>query len=294
MIQVKANASKKPALIGWKTREALQEYFVGTTLREIASAFDAADVDCALDYRPPVSGERRGLVQQYYRTLDFSNWRDVQKFLTVYEGVLNELENQPSTHRWLGDGAAKELEKLIKWIRKDGFEYKNGRLSPIGRTPTTSMMREVAANLDAPYLAQQIERIEREMDADPRLAIGTAKELVESVCKMILTERGKPFDKSSDVMDLVKFTRIELKLVPDDIPDSAKAADTIRRLLSNLATITQGVAELRNSYGTGHGHDGRLKGLQPRHARLAAGAACVLAKFLFDTHLDTMPRVKPR
>ena len=81
-----------------------------------------------------------------------------------------------------------------------------------------------------------------------------------------------------------KRTREELKLVPDHIPDSAKAADTIRKLLGNLAAIMQSMAELRNSYGTGHGHDGRAKGLMPRHARLAAGAVCVLAKFLFETH----------
>ena len=40
---------------------------------------------------------------------------------------------------------------------------------------------------------------------------------------------------------------------PEDIPEKAKAAETIKRLLSNLATITSGIAELRNSYGTGHG-----------------------------------------
>ena len=53
----------------------------------------------------------------------------------------------------------------------------------------------------------------------------------------------------------------------------AKAAETIKRLLSNLATITQGIAELRNKYGTGHGKVAKTKGLSPRHAKLAVGAA---------------------
>jgi hypothetical protein len=75
-------------------------------------------------------------------------------------------------------------------------------------------------------------------------------------------------------------------LAPDDIHDRAKAADTIKRLLSNLATVVQGLAELRNPYGTGHGHDGRAKGLLKRHARLAAGAASTLALFLLETHRD--------
>jgi Abortive infection C-terminus len=87
------------------------------------------------------------------------------------------------------------------------------------------------------------------------------------------------------LVEQIKCALPRLKVVfADDVPDSAKAADTIRRLLGNLGSITQSLAELRNAYGTGHGHDGRAKGLSPRHARLAAGAACTLAKFLFETH----------
>jgi hypothetical protein len=63
-----------------------------------------------------------------------------------------------------------------------------------------------------------------------------------------------------------------------------KAAETVKRLLNNLATITQGVAELRNQYGTGHGKAAGSKGLGPRHAKLAVGAASTLAVFLAETH----------
>ncbi len=72
--------------------------------------------------------------------------------------------------------------------------------------------------------------------------------------------------------------------VPESIPDSAKGADSIRRVLGNLATVTQGLAEIRNLYGTGHGKEGKRRGLAPRHARLAVGAATTLVTFLFDTH----------
>jgi len=68
------------------------------------------------------------------------------------------------------------------------------------------------------------------------------------------------------------------------VPEKSKAAETIKRLLSNLATITQGVAELRNHYGTGHGKPAGAKGLQSRHAKLAVGAASTLAVFLAETH----------
>jgi hypothetical protein len=70
----------------------------------------------------------------------------------------------------------------------------------------------------------------------------------------------------------------------------AKASETIKRLLSYLASITQGVAELRsNHYGTWHGKAAGSKGLQPRHAKLAVSAASTLAVFLAETHNEREP-----
>ncbi len=90
--------------------------------------------------------------------------------------------------------------------------------------------------------------------------------------------------KNPDLPKLIKITCRELELTPSDIPEKAKASETIKRLLSNLATITQGVAELRNHYGTGHGKSASSKGLSPRHAKLAVGAASTLAVFLAEIH----------
>ena len=91
-------------------------------------------------------------------------------------------------------------------------------------------------------------------------------------------------DAGWDVTGLVKEARGVLNLVPENVPDSAKGAETIKRMLSNMGQISQGIAELRNLYGTGHGKDGQFKGLGPRHARLAVGCATTLATFLFETH----------
>ena len=85
----------------------------------------------------------------------------------------------------------------------------------------------------------------------------------------------------------MKIAMKELKLVPNEIPDSAKGANTIKRLLNNLGTVCQGLAELRNLYGTGHGKHGKASTLKPRHAKLAVGAAATLATFLFETHIQT-------
>jgi hypothetical protein len=194
---------------------------------------------------------------------------------------------------------SKRLVQLYnEYLRRDGFEITEktrisskpvyvGRNVGIVGVPGVEAAKQALSGTDVGYVAQQITRMEAAVISDPGLAIGTAKELVETCCKTILSERNIEIPKNGDLPQLVKRTVKELKLTPDDIPDKAKAADTIRVLLSNLATITNGVAELRNKYGTGHGKEAKAKGLGPRHAKLAVGAASTLAVFLAETHRET-------
>ena len=150
-------------------------------------------------------------------------------------------------------------------------------------------LKKTATTFNAPHLAEQIRRIEQSINKDPALAIGTAKELVETCCKTILSERGKPITGSPNIPDLTKSTLKELNLLPKGIHEESRGSSVIKRLLSNLGTIGNNLAELRGLYGTGHGKDGNLSGLSARHARLAAGSAITLATFLFDTHQEDKP-----
>lgn len=268
-------------LISKKTRGEFREYFVDTTLREIQMEFDAADVPFDANYNPPTSGARRSLVEQYYHAVDWTKWKDVRKILTVYENVLSNLEGF-SENEW----ANKKFRSLRNWIERDGYKYNSGRLVPVGKNQTLEDISLTTSHLDMPELHRQIERMKSAVEDDPGLAIGTAKEVVETTCKTILEERGIQFEENADIAQLVKETRKSLGLIPDTIPNSAKGAEIIRRLLSNLGNIAQGLGELRNLYGTGHGKHGRSKGLNPRHARLAVGAAATLTLFLFETHQE--------
>ena len=149
---------------------------------------------------------------------------------------------------------------------------------------TYSRARTVADSLNAGWMQKEIQRIEAVADRDPDLAIGTAKDLVESCCKTILAKRSKPPGKSDDIPKLIKALVKELKLVPEGIPEQAKGAKTIKVLLSNLTSIAHRLAELRGLYGTGHGRDGKHRGLEPRHARLAVAAAVAFIDFATETY----------
>lgn len=145
-------------------------------------------------------------------------------------------------------------------------------------------LRQYTEKLDLQAIDRQIKRMENSIEEDPDLAIGTAKELIESCCKTILNELQVPFDeKKLDVPQLSKLTLENLKLTPKEIDPEAKGADIIKKILGNVGQIAHSMAELRNLYGTGHGKDGKSSGLQSRHARLAVTCVSAYAHFIFET-----------
>lgn len=272
-------------LVSKKARHELREHFVNTSLRRIEMAFDAADIQCAMDYDPQVGGQRRTLVEQYYHTLNFTKWADVRKFLAVYQTVLDELEDQTERAFGVEDAySVRTFAGLRKWIERDGFRYQDGKLTPVHDVRQLDQVVDVAQGFDAPELHRQIERIRTSVETDPRLAIGSAKELVETTCKAILEQRRETFDVRWDLPKLLKETRNVLGLLPEQVDERVKGSAAIRAILGSLGALGQGLAELRNLYGTGHGPGGKPRGLASRHARLAAGSAAVLAAFLLETH----------
>lgn len=277
-------------LISKRIRSLLSDYLAqGSVLREIERSFDGEDIPF-VEPKDNAGGQRRTMVQGYYNGLDFGDAADVRRFLNVLAEFLQGIERQIPEERPWSDGAGDKhwavlkLEEFQAALAKDGYAYREGDIVGISAAGRLLDAKAIAEHFDARHMNDQIKRIEASVDTDPSLAIGTAKELVESCFKTILTERGIEYGNSDDLPQLGKKVFKALRLVPDDVPEAAKGADTIRRLLSNLATVTQGLAEMRSLYGTGHGKDGRTKGLSSRHAKLAVGAASTLVTFAFETH----------
>jgi len=157
-------------------------------------------------------------------------------------------------------------------------------LTATGDARSVSRARTVADALDAGWMQKEIQRLENAVENDPSLAIGTAKELVETCCKTILSKRGVPVSRGTDLPELTKLVAKELDLVPEGISDQAKGSETIRLILRNLSALTKYLAELRGLYGSGHGRDGAHRGLEPRHARLAVAAAVAFIDFVTETY----------
>jgi hypothetical protein len=75
-----------------------------------------------------------------------------------------------------------------------------------------------------------------------------------------------------------------LKITPEDIDEGIPEVKTMKAILGNLSGITDGIAKLRNTYGSGHGKPATYKGLEERHAKLAMGSSITLVDFLWCSH----------
>lgn len=137
---------------------------------------------------------------------------------------------------------------------------------------TTENLAEIttSSHVDSvPELMRHARRIRGGLESDPEQAIGSAKELIETVMKAVLDDP----DSRDDVPKLVKRTRSKLGLdVSDAIP---------KRMVSNLSQLVVGIAELRNSVGTGHGRAGSQEPDAPI-ARLAVDSAIALSRFFLE------------
>ena len=266
-------------LISKTTRNEFRETLVGFVSRDIEMFFDGSGLTCNEDYNPPVSGARRSLVEQYYASINFSSPNDIKKLLVAYGEIVLNL------NRFGFSDTTKD--NLLRLMKRDGYDFdgENFVALPSKQQPPIEAIRSLASSSDLPGLHVEIDRLAHAADDDPSLAVGTAKEMVETICKTILEDRGLP-SQGQDLPQLVRTVARELSLLSANIPDHAKGSEVIRRMLSNLNQVSQGIAEPRNLYGTGHGRDGRFIGLKPRHAKLAVGAAATLGTFLLETHLE--------
>lgn len=199
----------------------------------------------------------------------------------VVRGYLHEVDK---LHRIFNDSLSNDEFEIIERTRISNRPVFSGRMKFTGKSSIEKKGNEIKIIFNADYVSQQINLMESSIETSPYQAIGVAKELIETACKSIFKSRQEEYNKNWDLSKLMRETTKLLKITPDDISNEAKAAKSIRQILGSLSAVVQGIAEVRNEYGSGHGKDSSFKGLQPRHAKLAVGASSTLAIYLLETN----------
>lgn len=260
-------------LISRTTRGLFRDLMTGSTLGEIGAAFQDELFAPNPDSTYQDSSSRRTLTQEYLEAVNWTDINQVNRVLRVFERLVQGFEPQYSA-------------KFLNAMRRDGYvvDEETGHITPIGPRFAPDSLKNVT---DASAIRQQLSRIQRAILDDPALAVGSAKELIESTAKVVLKERGLPVDDKADLPALVRDAQQALGLRPSSATPGPDGSDAVKKILGAVSSIAIGLAELRNrGYGTGHGPASAPAGLGARHAHLAVNAAFTWCQLILDTLAD--------
>jgi hypothetical protein len=251
-------------LISKRARIALREQLVGTTVGYIDQEFQAAEIALDEAYHPPENGARRGRVEQYYRTMDFTAAEDARRFLDVCEAFL--------------EGTVEPAKNpLVEHLRRDGYSFVDGRF--VSQRPTLDdAARGTIGALGVPAVDEAWRRMFARAASDPEGAITAARTLMETVCKHILDDLGEGGDDAAELPALYRAVSTKLNLAPDQHTEQV-----FKQILGGCTTVVIGLAGVRNKLSDAHGKGPRAARPSARHAELAVNLAGSMAAFLVAT-----------
>jgi hypothetical protein len=115
--------------------------------------------------------------------------------------------------------------------------------------------------------------------SDPQGAITMARNLLESVCKHLLEDLGKPYNRKADLPSLYHSVAEELNLSP-----SQHSKEIFSRILGSAQQVVEGLGAIRNRHSDAHGDSTARSKPVERHAELAVNLAGSTAAFLVKTY----------
>jgi hypothetical protein len=187
------------------------------------------------------------------------------------------------------------LDLINQQLKKDGYElyeedtHVSGHAfygwREIGTNVTMLTQSEsIIKKFNTEYVRNEIKMMNRYIETQPNVAIGKAKQLIETCCKTILDEQSITYENAKkgrnlDFSKLLKTACNSIGLAPDKVEHKSA-----KQVLQNLTNIAQGMAELRNEFGDGHGRNKNFRNLPPRYAELAVGASVTAVHFIWETY----------
>lgn len=173
-----------------------------------------------------------------------------------------------------------EFVGLEKWLKENDNQLYSDLYG--GVSASLADVEKSAQINNLTQLNKQLLRIRNSISEDPELAIGSSKELLESLMKKILVEHGYNIGKE----DLPKLLKEMHRVFGFEEGDSNKSEhNKFIRVINNLGQVIVGIGELRNHFGTGHGRDIEIQ-INDIHARLVVDAATTVANYYLALYLS--------
>ena len=170
-------------------------------------------------------------------------------------------------------------ERIIAVLARHGLSYHQGGLvlGSANALPTKSL-KQVLQGRDLAGVDKEFERAVANVEKDPPAAITAACAILESMFKVYIEDNDIEMPTDQSLKPLWKVSSKHLGLDPAAVEDN-----DVKKVLSGLNSVVDGISSLRTHTGTAHGRGRRAYRLSARHARLAVHASHTLVRFFIET-----------
>ena len=173
----------------------------------------------------------------------------------------------------------KNLKQKIEAIfSRCNLMYISGGIVSDGSSVPSKSLAEVIKGRDIPAIDVEFTRAIANVNSEPREAVSAACNILESVFKVYIEDEGLDMPQKQDIQNVWKVVRADLGFDPSSVQD-----DDIKRILSGVLSVVDGIGALRTHASSAHGESRKTYKLKPRHARLAIHAAHTIAVFVMET-----------
>ncbi|UWX04392.1 abortive infection family protein [Pseudoxanthomonas sp. NC8] len=202
---------------------------------------------------------------------------DPSKALSILGKILEEFMDGDMT-RSSGD-KGKDRDRVEAALARYNLSYGfGGRIYGATVTAPSRSLAEKLREISIREIEDEFERAHRTIDSDPPAAVTAACAIVEALCKTYIAENDLQLPANQTIKPLWGVVSKHLGIAPESVEE-----DDLKRILSGLTSVVDGIGSYRTHAGSAHGHVGRSYRVAPRHARLAVHAAHTLCLFAMET-----------
>lgn len=173
----------------------------------------------------------------------------------------------------------KGRSRITETLAKYGLSYTiGGRIAGGSIAAPTRTLDSALRKRDLTSVQHEFDRALDSVDLDPAASVTAACAILEALCKVYIQDELLELPKEQTIKPLWSVVQKHLRFDPASVED-----DDIKRILSGLTSIVDGLGAFRTHTGSAHGRGRKAYKLEPRHARLTIHAAHTLTNFILET-----------
>ncbi|CNE38120.1 abortive infection family protein [Yersinia kristensenii] len=169
-------------------------------------------------------------------------------------------------------------QKIEKMLAKYGYRYLVGGIITDGSSAPSQSLQEAIRGRNVPAIEAEFNRALEHVFKEPKESVSAACNILESVFKIFITDEQLEMPAKQDLQNVWKVVRENLGMDSKRVED-----DDLKRILSGLSSVVDGIGALRTHASTAHGAGRNAYNIKPRHARLAINSAHTFVLFILET-----------